>query len=85
MSEVLSQNEIDELLTALNTGEVDVKEIEDEQGEKKVRKYDFKRPDKFAKEQLKTLENIHENYSRLLNNFLSGYFLSDWRSRSKFP
>lgn len=73
MSEVLSQNEIDELLTALNTGEVDVKEIEDEQGEKKVRKYDFKRPDKFAKEQLKTLENIHENYSRLLNNFLSGY------------
>jgi len=38
MSEVLSQNEIDELLTALNTGEVDVKEIEDEQGEKKVRK-----------------------------------------------
>lgn len=73
MSEVLSQNEIDELLTALNTGEVDVKEIEDEQSEKKVRKYDFKRPDKFAKEQLKTLENIHENYSRLLNNFLSGY------------
>lgn len=73
MSEVLSQNEIDELLTALNTGEVDVKEIEDEQKEKKVRKYDFKRPDKFAKEQLRTLENIHDNYSRLLNNFLSGY------------
>jgi len=73
MSEVLSQNEIDELLAALNTGEVDVKEIEEEQNEKKVRKYDFKRPDKFAKEQLRTLENIHENYSRLLNNFLSGY------------
>jgi flagellar motor switch protein FliM len=73
VSEVLSQNEIDELLTALNTGEVDVKEIEDEQNEKKVRKYDFKRPDKFAKEQLRTLENIHDNYSRLLNNFLSGY------------
>lgn len=73
MSEVLSQNEIDELLSALNTGEVDVKDIEDEQKEKKVRKYDFNRPDKFAKEQLRTLENIHENYSRLLNNFLSGY------------
>ncbi|MEA1975017.1 MAG: flagellar motor switch protein FliM [Bacillota bacterium] len=73
MSEVMSQNEIDELLTALNTGEVDVKEIEEEQNEKKVRKYDFKRPDKFAKEQLRTLENIHDNYSRLLNNFLSGY------------
>ncbi len=73
MSDVMSQNEIDELLTALSTGEVDVSEIEEEKKEKKVRKYDFSRPDKFAKDQLRTLEIIHENYSRLLNNFLSGY------------
>ncbi|BEP29368.1 flagellar motor switch protein FliM [Helicovermis profundi] len=73
MSDVLSQNEIDDLLSALSTGEVDVKEIEDESNEKKVRKYDFSRPDKFAKDQLRTLEIIHENFSRLLNNFLSGY------------
>lgn len=70
---MLSQNEIDDLLSALSTGEVDVKEIEDESNEKKVRKYDFSRPDKFAKDQLRTLEIIHENFSRLLNNFLSGY------------
>ncbi len=73
MSDVLSQNEIDDLLTALSTGEVNVKEIEDESSEKKVRKYDFTRPDKFAKDQLRTLEIIHENFSRLMNNFLSGY------------
>lgn len=73
MSDVLSQNEIDELLAALSTGEVDVHDIEDEKKEKKVRKYDFSRPDKFAKDQLRTLEIIHENFSRLLNNFLSGY------------
>ena len=73
MSDVLSQNEIDELLAALSTGEVDVKDIEEEKKEKKVRKYDFSRPDKFAKDQLRTLEIIHENFSRLLNNFLSGY------------
>ncbi|MBM7560594.1 flagellar motor switch protein FliM [Fusibacter tunisiensis] len=73
MSDVLSQNEIDELLTALSTGEVDVKDIEEEKKERKVRKYDFSRPDKFAKDQLRTLEIIHENFSRLLNNFLSGY------------
>lgn len=73
MSGVLSQNEIDDLLSALSTGEVNVKEIEDESSEKKVRKYDFTRPDKFAKDQLRTLEIIHENFSRLMNNFLSGY------------
>lgn len=73
MADVLSQNEIDELLAALSTGEVDVKDIEEEKKEKKVRKYDFSRPDKFAKDQLRTLEIIHENFSRLLNNFLSGY------------
>lgn len=73
MSDVLSQNEIDELLNALSTGEVDVSEIEEETKERKVKKYDFRRPDKFAKDQLRTLEIIHENFSRLLNNFLSGY------------
>jgi len=76
LSDVLSQNEIDELLSALSSGEVDVKDIEDEKKEKKVRKYDFSRPDKFAKDQLRTLEIIHENFSRLLNNFLSGYLRS---------
>ncbi|MDW7662223.1 MAG: flagellar motor switch protein FliM [Bacillota bacterium] len=73
MSDVMSQNEIDELLAALSTGEVDVRDIEEDKKERKVRKYDFSRPDKFAKDQLRTLEIIHENFSRLLNNFLSGY------------
>ncbi len=73
MSDVLSQNEIDDLLSALSSGEVDVTEIEEEKREKKIKKYDFRRPDKFGKDQLRTLEIIHENFSRLLNNFLSGY------------
>lgn len=73
MSDVLSQNEIDDLLQALSTGEVNVNEIKDEPGEKRIKKYDFRRPDKFAKDQLRTLQIIHENFSRLLNNFLSGY------------
>ncbi len=73
MADTLSQNEIDELISALSSGDVDVKEIEDEKKDKKVRKYDFRRPDKFAKDQLRTLEIIHENFGRLLNSFLSGY------------
>lgn len=76
MSDVMSQNEIDDLLNALSAGEVDVAEMEDEKKEKKVKKYDFRRPDKFAKEQLRTLEVIHDNLARLINNFLSGYLRS---------
>jgi len=73
LSEILSQSEIDALLEALNTGEVDVKEIQEETKEKKIKKYDFKSPKKLAKDQLRTLHIIHENFSRALNTFLSGY------------
>lgn len=73
MSEVLSQNEIDALLQALNSGEVDVQEMREEQTSKKVKRYDFRNPQKIAKDQLRTLEIIHENFSRLLQTFLSGY------------
>lgn len=40
MGDVLSQNEIDNLLAALSTGELDVDEIKDN-NEKKVKEYDF--------------------------------------------
>ncbi len=73
MAEVLSQNEIDALLNALSSGEVDVKEIKKDSSEKKVKKYDFRNPQKIAKDQLRTLEIIHDNFSRLLQTFLSGY------------
>lgn len=73
MSDILSQNEIDALLNALNTGEVDVEEIREDRDEKNVKRYDFKSPKKLAKDQLKTLQIIHENFTRTLNTFLSGY------------
>ena len=49
MGDVLSQNEIDNLLKALSSGELDVEEMKDG-GEKKVKDYDFARPSKFSKE-----------------------------------
>ncbi|MBF8983086.1 flagellar motor switch protein FliM [Lutibacter sp. B2] len=76
MSEVLSQSEIDQLLEAINTGELDAQEIKEDINEIKVKKYDFRRPDKFAKEQLRTLQIIHENFCRSLKTFLSGYLRS---------
>ncbi|MDO4765048.1 MAG: flagellar motor switch protein FliM [Eubacteriales bacterium] len=72
MSDILSQSEIDQLLNALNTGELDVEEIQSEKGEKQIKEYDFSRPSKFAKDHLRTLEIIHEHYARLLATLLSG-------------
>ena len=73
MGDILSQIEIDRLLAQLNAGELDVKEFSKETTEKKVRNHDFRRPSKFAKDHIRTLNIINENYARLLTNFLSGY------------
>lgn len=72
MSEVLSQNEIDSLLSALSSGELDLDEVQN-QDEKQVKNYDFKRPAKFSKEHLRTLEIIYEHYGRLLSTNLPVY------------
>lgn len=73
MSEILSQSEIDALLQALNSGEINVQEIKEVEKSRKVKKYDFRNPQKIAKDQLRTLEIINENYLRFFQTFLSGY------------
>ncbi len=73
MGEVLSQNEIDELLNALNAGELDVEDYKTNSAVKQIKDYDFARPSKFAKEHLRTLEIIFEHYSRLVSTTLPAY------------
>ena len=70
-ADVLSQSEIDQLLSALSTGVVSAEEMKVEEKQKKVKVYDFKRPDKFSKDQIRTLYMLHENFARLLNTYLS--------------
>lgn len=72
MGDVLSQNEIDNLLAAFNSGELDADEMKDT-GEKHVKNYDFARPSKFSKEHLRTLEIIFEHFGRLLSTNLPAY------------
>lgn len=72
MSETLSQEEIDKLLKAFSTGELDADDYTAEK-EKEVKVYDFARPSKFSKEHLRTLENIFEHYGRLLYTNLPAY------------
>lgn len=73
MGDVLSQNEIDNLLAAINSGDFDADEMK-EGTEKNVKVYDFARPSKFSKEHLRTLEIIFEHYGRLLSTNLPAYF-----------
>jgi flagellar motor switch protein FliM len=69
--DVLSQNEIDALLSALSTGEMDADELKKEETEKKVKVYDFKRALRFSKDQIRSLTRIHENFARLLTTYFS--------------
>ena len=72
MGEVLSQYEIDNLLKALSTGELDADEMKNTD-ERQVKDYDFARPAKFSKEHLRTLEIIFEHFGRLLATNLPAY------------
>jgi len=73
MGDILSQNEIDELLRSLTSGDIKLEEIQKPKVERNIRVYDFKRPSKFAKDHLRTMQIIHENYVRIVTTFLSGY------------
>ncbi|WP_217595926.1 flagellar motor switch protein FliM [Cohnella sp. GbtcB17] len=71
MVDVLSQNEIDALLAALSSGEMDAEELRKEDTQKKVRAYDFKRATRFSKDHIRSLTRIHENFARFLTTYFS--------------
>ncbi|PID28499.1 MAG: flagellar motor switch protein FliM [Candidatus Cloacimonadota bacterium] len=68
MSKLLTQEEIDALLSQESAGD---KSQPGSNPEKEVRLYDFRRPERVNKEQIKVLRNIHENFARLLSTYLS--------------
>ncbi|MNW30504.1 Flagellar motor switch protein FliM [compost metagenome] len=71
MVDVLSQNEIDALLAALSSGEMDAEELKKEETQKKIRAYDFKRAVRFSKDHIRSLTRIHENFARYLTTYFS--------------
>ena len=74
MGDVLSQNEIDALLAQMAGGDSgDVVVPEDAGAKSDAKPYNFSHPQKFSKEQFRTLENIFENFSRTTSSFLTGY------------
>lgn len=71
MSEVLSQKEIDALLEGLRSGEVREEELLGQA--RSFRVYDFRRPTKFSKDNLRTIHLLHETFARQFANMLTGY------------
>ena len=76
MNEVLSQDEIDQLLMAFGSGESDNEDFRQVKDTRKIKIYDFKRPDKFSKEQIRTVQMMHETFARLTTTSLSAQLRS---------
>jgi flagellar motor switch protein FliM len=86
MAEVLNQSEVDALLAAVDSGDVAPAPAQapsqlfssrrDSTGKPldlEVRPYDFKRPERVSKDQMRALENLHEGFSRNFGASLSGF------------
>ena len=81
MSDVLDQSEIDALLTAVDTGAVQPEQqtIQVFSRNRKdsetveVREYDFKRPERVSKDQMRALQTLHEGFARNFGASLSGF------------
>jgi len=85
MAEVLDQNEINALLGAVEDGQVHAegagpptrvfggRHSGQVSGEVEVRDYDFKRPERVSKDQMRALETLHEGFSRNFGAALSGF------------
>lgn len=72
MADILSQDEVDLLLNAVSKGEVDTPAPEPRApGERHdVMHYDFRRPERVSKEQLKGLQSLFEAFARELSIML---------------
>ena len=68
MADILSQNEIDALLDHGADEEIDDKGAEDSD---KIMLYDFKRPNRVSKEQLRAIKGIHDKMARNLASHIS--------------
>ena len=76
MNEVLSQDEIDQLLMAISSGESESEDFKPVNDTRKIKIYDFRRPDKFSKEQMRTIQIMHETFARLTTTSLSAQLRS---------
>jgi flagellar motor switch protein FliM len=82
---MLSQDEIDNLLSSLSVGLEPPTGVSDQSGEpapgggegayekRNYKLYNFRRPDKFSKDHLRALQTIHESFARQLGLVMTAY------------
>ncbi len=72
MAKILSQDEIDALLTTVSAGdgEAEVEQLDDDRL-RSIIAYDFKHPNRVSKDQIRTLENMHDNFAGHYGSTLS--------------
>ncbi len=77
MADILSQEEIDALLEVVDDeGDAEVLEKEDILQQKQITLYDFKRPNRVSKEQLRAFRGIHDKMARNLSSQISAIMRS---------
>ena len=74
MSETLTQSEVETLLSALETG--DATAGTSQQAVSAVSVYDFKRPERVSKEQMRAFQALHDGFSREFAAGVSGLMRS---------
>ena len=72
MAKILTQDEIDALLTTVSTGDQSQEAggIEDARL-RSIVAYDFKHPNRVSKDQIRTLENMHDNFAGHFSSMMS--------------
>lgn len=77
MADVLDQSEVDALLSAVDAGMGPDSEPEvfsrSRARQQEIRTYDFKRPERVSKDQMRSLEAIHEGFARNFGASLSAF------------
>jgi flagellar motor switch protein FliM len=82
VTEVLNQDDIDALLGALDSGEVGAEAERPQVFSRRrnvdldsleIRPYDFKRPERVSKDQMRALQTLHEAFARNFGASLSGF------------
>lgn len=75
MTEMIANEELQNILMGVGGGsELQFDGVSSDRPEKdhsKTKPYDFKRPDKFSKDQMRTLQMIHETFARMVTTSLS--------------
>ena len=80
MANVLDQSEIDALLAAAEPDEAEAQQAEvpifsrkRRNASPEIRPYDFKRPERVSKDQMRALQTLHEGFARNFGASLSGF------------